>query len=195
MKMRDREYARSRQPNSPPAERVAFAKGALRSLPVNDSLNGRLIVDHDHIIVQPVRKLFEANLIGQQEIDAARIFQTDHFVGTRAAGLVASYGERARAGGTPLSQQAETNGMNPEERRSHHHNRYLKACDHIGRAEAYWLTAIVCEVQAEVLAKIPSFEDIGRVYGRYGNRPQAKASGESYVRMWLKNLTRFYSAR
>jgi len=195
MKTRAREYSRSEDPNAPTPERIAIANGALKRLPVNDSPDARLIVEYGYIIVQPIRKLFDGNLIGQQEIDAACIFQTDHFVGMRAAGLVAPYTERSFAGGTPLGQQAETTGMNPEERRAHHHGRYLKACNYIGRDEAPWLTAIVCDVQVEVLGKSPSFEDIGRWYGGHGNRPQAKASGESYVRTWLKSLTRFYNAR
>jgi hypothetical protein len=194
MKTRDKEYGRNGGPNVPTPERIAVA-GAIKRIPIHDRPNGRLIVDYGYIVVQPIRKLFEANLIGQQEIDAACLFQTDHFVGMRAAGLVSSYGERARAGGAPPSQQAETKGMNQEERRTYHHDRYLKACNHVGREEAYWLTAIVCEVQVEVLARTPNFEDIGREYGGYNNRPQAKTSGESYVRSWLKNLTRFYRTR
>src|SRR5688572_22367659 len=116
MKTRAREYSRSEDPNAPTPERIAIANGALKRLPVNDSPDARLIVEYGYIIVQPIRKLFDGNLIGQQEIDAACIFQTDHFVGMRAAGLVAPYTERSFAGGTPLGQQAETTGMNPEER-------------------------------------------------------------------------------
>jgi hypothetical protein len=195
MKARETEHIRRQEPNAPTPERRAIANGTLKRMPVYDSPNNRVIIAYGHIIVQPIRKLFEANLIGEQEIEAASILQKDHFVGMRAAGLIASYGERGCIGGTPPSQQAETEGMNKEERRTYHHDRYLKACNYIGRDEASWLTAIVCDVQVEVLGKSPSFEDIGRWYGGYGNRPQAKASGESYVRTWLKNLTRFYSTR
>lgn len=180
---------------APTPEQREIINGSLRRFPVYESPNSRVIVGYGHQIVHPLRKLFEENRIGQEEIDAAAMFQRDFIVGTRAGRLTMQYGERMGGNGTPAGQQANTNDFCPETHRLQAQMKYRKACDWIGQDQAPWLTAVVCEIPIGEPGKVPSFEDVGREYAGCTNRPQATASGKALIADWTKRLPKYYGIR
>src|SRR5688572_12427400 len=93
---------------APTPEQREIINGSLRRFPIYESPNSRVIIGYGHEIVSPIAKLYEKGKIGQEEVDAARMFQRDFNVATRAGRLTMKYGERLGVGGTPASQQANS---------------------------------------------------------------------------------------
>ncbi len=180
---------------APTPEQREIINGSLRRFPIYESPNSRVIVAYGHEIVSPIAKLYEKGKIGQEEVDAAALFRRDFNVATRAGRLTMKYGERLGVGGTPASQQANTGDYCPETHKLQAQMKYRKACDWIGQEQATWLTAVICEIPIGEPGKVPSFEDVGRVYARRANRPQATASGEDLIAEWTKRLPKFYGIR
>lgn len=195
--MRTEGYAdRDSDFGAPTPEQREIINGSLRRFPLYESPNSRVIIGYGHQIVHPLVKLLEKGKIGQEEIDAAAIFQRDFNAATRAGRLTMQYGERMGGIGTPAGQQANTGDRRcPDTRRLNAQIEYRKACEWIGQDQAPWLTAVICEIPIGEPGKVPSFEDVGREYAGCTNRPQATASGESLIADWTKRLPKLYGIR
>jgi hypothetical protein len=180
---------------APTPEQREIINGSLRRFPIYESPNSRVVIGYGHEIVSPIAKLYEKGKIGQEEVDAARMFQRDFNVATRAGRLTMKYGERLGVGGTPASQQANTGDYCPETHKLQAQMKYRRACEWIGPDQAPWLTAVVCEIPIGEPGKVPSFYDVGREYAGRTNRPQATASGEDLITEWTKRLSIFYGTR
>jgi hypothetical protein len=178
---------------APTPERAAIANGSLVTFPIYENPNSRVVIATGYRIATPIYKMFQDGRISENEQKAAEIFYRDYTIGMMSPGLIAKYGERMGFGGTPLAQQANTERLTPEERRAEHHTKYVKACSYIGhKPTAYWLTAIACEIPVGEPAKVPTLEDVGRIYGGYKCPKRAQSSGSTLIKSGLERLTDFY---
>ncbi len=180
---------------TPTPERADIANGSLQKFDLF-APNSRVPIATAYKVIGPVAKMFADGRISQNEMKAAELFHRDYIVGNSAAGLTMRYGERMGSGGTPLAQQANTDRLSPEERRTFHHNRFHSACRAIGhKSTTYWLAAIVCEIAIDDAIKPPSLEDVGRAWMGYDCRKRAQASGATLIKSGLERLADFYGLR
>jgi hypothetical protein len=173
-------------------EQREIINGSLYRFPVYESPNSRVVIGYGHAIAHPLQKLHDAGRIDQEDINAATKFQRDFIIGTRVS-ITSKYSDLMGAGGTPAGQQ--TSDACPETTRLNAQIKYRKACEFVGEQQSPWLTAVVCEVPVGEPGKVPSFEDVGREYAGYTNRPQAKSAGETLIMEWVRRLSKFYGTR
>ena len=195
MRLDQRNREEEKDYGAPTPERADIANGSLQKVDLF-APNSRVPIATAYRVTGPIAKMFQDGRISQSEQQAAELFYRDYIVGNSASGLTMKYGERMGAGGTPLAQQANTDRLSPEERRTFHHNRFHSACRYIGhKSTSYWLTAIVCEIAVGDEIKPPSLEDVGRAVMGYDCRKRAQASGATLIKSGLERLTDFYGIR
>ena len=194
----DREKRIDPESNAPTPERARIANGSLEPLPINDRSSYR-VIGTAFRIAPPVSKMFHNDQIGEDELRAAGIFSADFEIGMRVR-VTGRYGidlamasVSGRSGGTPLSQQKDIGSLTPEERRAHHHNRWMKACRHIGHPlTAEWLTYLVAEVPLPGRNNSPTLADLGAAFMPYRTTKQCGAAGATLVKSGLERLVYFY---
>jgi hypothetical protein len=177
---------------APTPERAAIAGSALDRFPIYES-NNRMIIGQGHLIATVVQKMFASRQITAGEQKAAELYYRDYDIGSRSPGLTMKYGERMERGGTPLAQQANTQGKTPTELRTECQARFKAAGSHIGdKAMLFWFNAIVCEIPINGSVKPPTLEDAGRAWMGYECKKRAQASGATLIKAVLVRLKSFY---
>ena len=153
----------------------------------------------------------------QSYLEAAQMFYRDFVLGHRQGGLTAKYGEQCGKGGTPISQQhvkyyTDKHGeqhevMGPDERRTHHHTAWIRACQSIGVYQdpitgaprpgraLQWMQKLVCEDYFVAQETTPTLSDAGRAFLGCKCPKQAAAAGATMLKMSLERLVNHYGLR
>ena len=201
--------SREEYAGAPTPERRDMLNGHLIDRPIYDNPTGanRVPIGTGYRIATPIMKMHldKPENITLEMLKAADMFYKDYNHGVLSPRVCGRYGvDLAMAGlgrgGTPLSQvkvPEDPEAAKRQEREEEPHikraKRYASACAFIGhRPTVYWLTAVVCEVPVDELAKVPTIEDVGRAYAGYASRQHAMAAGYVIIKSGLERLEDFY---
>ena len=135
-------------------------------------------------IVGVAETMWKRGQLSEECWEAFQRFERDYDRADRVSSAIAKYGERAGAGGTPVSQLA-TEVICPEDIKAAAVRRVEEAMDEIGHRPT------VC-VLVTMITKETTLEDLGRRFGGWKNAPQARAAAVTMIQQGCYRLAQFY---
>jgi hypothetical protein len=135
-------------------------------------------------IVSPVETMYKRGQLSEECWQAYQRFERDLDRADRVTSAIAKYGERAGAGGTPVSQLA-TEVICPEDIKIAAIQRVEEAMEAIGH------TPTIAALKTAIL-KETTLEEIGRKFGGWRNKAQACAAAVTMIQHGCYRLAVHY---
>jgi hypothetical protein len=178
--------------NGPTPERRQHMVEALAAF--LETVNGKTVQPTGALRITSVcDAMLRRGQITQVEHQAAEKLYADFQRGMKGSvGLTQNYGERTGGSSSPAWQH-DADTMDPAERRSFYHRRFMNACRSLGNlllVESMLRT--VCEIGALGETKQCTLADIGRDLLGYQQEAQCQAGGAVVIKIALEIIARFY---